>query len=184
VGYFEVPLPEGDGVCSDDDCVCGGAAIVRGAGYLYVDQETVDFRSNATSVEEARAKEERVRSQMGDMDEAAAVMHGRTTAVLICEHSARQRGIDMDVAGADAGHWWETGQAPLRATPEAKPVEAEPAKDVTEQVVAEPAEEKLKPKAKKKAKPKAKTAETKAKKTTKTVKSKSEKKKEEGEGEA
>jgi hypothetical protein len=170
-GYFEVPLPDGDGVCADDECMCGGAVIARGTGYLYVDRETVDFRSNAPSVEQARAKEGRVRSQMGDMDEAAAVMHGRTTAMLVCEQSARQKGIDLEVAIADAGHWWETGQAPLRATPEAKPVEMKPAKEDDK-----PAE-KPKPKAKKKAKPKAKKAEPKAKKSTK---SKS-KKEEEGE---
>lgn len=172
-GYFEVPLPDGDGVCSDDECMCGGDVIARGTGYLYVDQDTVDFRSNAPSVEEARAKEGRVRSQMGDMDEAAAVMHGRTTALLICEQSARRRDIDLKVAAADAGHWWETGQAPLRATPEAKPVEAATVAD-------KPAEKKAKPKAKKKAKPKVKKTEPKAKKSTK---SKGKKKKEEGEGE-
>ena len=177
-GYFEVPLPDGDGVCSDEECVCGGVVIARGTGYLYVDRETVDFRSNAPSVEQARAKEERVRSQMGDMDEAAAVMHGRTTAMLICEQSAWRRGIDLEVAAADAGHWWETGQAPLRATPEAKPVEAEPAK--ADEPVADKPAGKPKPKAKKKAKPRAKKAEPKATKTKKTTKSKS-KKKEEGE---
>jgi len=184
-GYFEVPLPDGDGVCSDEGCVCGGAAIARGTGYLYVDRETVDFRSNAPTVEQARSKEERVRSQMGDMDEAAAVMHGRTTALLICEQSARQRGIDLEAAAADAAHWWETGQAPLRATPEAKPVEDKPTE--TDEPVADKPAAKPKPKAKKKAKPKAKATETKAtktKKTTKTTKTKSKKEKEEGEGEA
>ena len=167
-GYFEVPLPDGDGVCSDEECMCGGALIARGFGYLYVDRETVDFRGNAPSVEQARAKEERVRSQMGDLDEAAAVMHGRTTALLICEQSARQRGIDLEVAAADARHWWETGQAPLRATPEAKPVEIKSAK-AAEPVTGKPAE-KPKPKAKKKAKPKTKKAEPKTTKTTKTKK--------------
>jgi hypothetical protein len=184
-GYFEVPLPDGDGICSDEGCVCGGAVVPRGTGYLYVDRETVDFRNNASTVEQARAKEERVRSQMGDMDEAAAVMHGRTTALLICEQSARQRGIDLEVAAADAAHWWETGQSPLRATPEAKPVEAKPIEKAAVDPAADKPAEKPKPKAKK-AKPKAKTTETKAtktKKTAKTTKSKS-KKEEEGEVEA
>jgi hypothetical protein len=185
-GYFEVPLPDGDGVCSDEECMCGGALIARGSGYLYVDRETVDFRSNAPTVEQAQAKEARVRSQMGGMDEAAAVMHGRTTAMLICEQSARRRGIDLEVAAADAGHWWETGQSPLRATPEAKPVEAKPAKEAADPVADKPAAGK--PKAKKKAKPKSKTTETKAKKTApkakKSTKSAAKKKDEEGEVEA
>ncbi len=185
-GYFEVPLPDGDGVCSDEECICGGVVIARGSGYLYVDRETVDFRGNAPSVEQARAKEERVRSQMGDLDEVAAVMHGRTTALLVCEQSARRKGIDLEVAAADARHWWETGQAPLRATPEAKPVEAKPAK--ADEPVADKPAKKPKPKAKKKAKPKAKTTEAKAKKTApkakKSTKSAAKKKDEEGEVEA
>lgn len=169
-GYFEVPLPDGDGMCCDEGCVCGSVVIARGTGYLFIEQDTVDFRSNAPTVEQARAKERRVRSQMGDMDEAAAVMHGRTTALLICEQSARRRGIDLEAAAADAGHWWETGQAPLRATPEAKPVEVEPAKEAAAETAAEAPAEKPKPKAKKKATPKAKTTETKAKKAEPKVK--------------
>jgi len=169
-GYFEVPLPDGDGMCCDEGCVCGSVVIARGTGYLFIEQETVDFRSNAPTVEQARAKERRVRSQMGDMDEAAAVMHGRTTALLICEQSARHRGIDLEAAAADAAHWWETGQAPLRATPEAKPVEVEPVKEAAAEPVAEEPAEKPKPKAKKKATPKAKTTETEAKKAEPKVK--------------
>lgn len=169
-GYFEVPLPDGDGRCCDEGCVCGNVVIARGTGYLFIEQETVDFRSNAPTVEQARAKERRVRSQMGDMDEAAAVMHGRTTALLICEQSARQRDIDLEVAAADARHWWETGQAPLRATPEAKPVEVELVKEAAAEPVAEEPAEKPKPKAKKKATPKAKTTEPKAKKVEPKVK--------------
>ena len=168
-GYFEVPLPDGDGRCCDEGCVCGNVVIARGTGYLFIEQETVDFRSNAPTVEQARAKERRVRSQMGDMDEAAAVMHGRTTALLICEQSARQRDIDLEVAAADARHWWETGQAPLRATPEAKPVEVELVKEAAEPIDDKPVE-KPKPKAKKKATPKAKTTEPKAKKVEPKVK--------------
>ena len=106
---------------------------------------------------------------MGDMDEAAAVMHGRTTALLICEQSARRRGIDLEAAAADAAHWWETGQAPLRATPEAKPVEVELVKEAAEPIDDKPAE-KPKPKARKKATPKAKTTETEAKKAEPKVK--------------
>lgn len=149
-GYFEVPLPDGEGVCSDGECMCGGALIARGTGYLYIDRNTVDFRRNAPSVEQARDKKRRLRSQMGVMDEAAAI-HGRVTALLICEHSARRREIDLEVAAADAGHWWETGYAPLRATPEAKPAAVEP--------VAEEPAEKPKPKARRKAGPKAETDE-------------------------
>jgi len=115
--YFEVPRPEGDGVCSDDACSCKRAVIVRGNGYLYVSQEAVDFRNDARSVEAAQAKANRVRLQMSDMAEAAAVIHGRTAAVLLCQQAAERRCLALVVAAADARHWWDTGMAPLRATP-------------------------------------------------------------------
>lgn len=117
--YFELPRPEGDGVCSDDACSCKRAVIVRGNGYLYVSQEAVDFRNDALSVAAAQAKANRVRLQISDMAEAAAVIHGRITAVLLCEQAAEGMELDLVVAAADARHWWETGMAPLRATPAA-----------------------------------------------------------------
>jgi hypothetical protein len=35
----------------------------------------------------------------------------------MCEECAKSLGLDLDVAAADAKHWWETGLAPLRPTP-------------------------------------------------------------------
>ena len=40
--------------------------------------------------------------------------------ILVCEEGAKLRGIDMEVAAADAKRWWETGKVPLRPTPLAK----------------------------------------------------------------
>ena len=153
--YFEVPRPEGDGVCSDDACSCKRAVIVRGNGYLYVSQEAVDFRNDARSVAAAQAKINRVRMQMSGMAEAAAVIHGRTTAVLLCEQAARSRGLEIAIAAADARHWWETGTAPLRATPAAPVAEKKSRGTRSTETVAE--------------KPKAKAKKPGAKKSTKAT---------------
>jgi hypothetical protein len=37
--------------------------------------------------------------------------------ILMCELGAKKRGINLEVAAADAKYWWETGLAPLRPTP-------------------------------------------------------------------
>ena len=170
--YFEMPRPDGDGVCNDEECGCKGGVISRGGGYLYVSQEVVDFRRDARSVEAAQAKENRVRMQSQDMDETAAVMHGMTTAVLLCEQAARRRGLDLEVAAADAQHWWETSGAPLRATPV---VEASEAKSEEEEVseasgAAEPEEKPKKPRAKTAAKKSTKEATKKSSKSTRKKK--------------
>ena len=91
--------------------------------------------------------------QMSGMAEAAAVIHGRTTAVLLCEQAARSRGLEIAIAAADARHWWETGTAPLRATPAAPVAEKKPRGTRSTETVAE--------------KPKAKAKKPGAKKSTK-----------------
>ena len=37
--------------------------------------------------------------------------------ILVCEEGAKLRGLNLEVAAADAKHWWETGKIPFRATP-------------------------------------------------------------------
>jgi hypothetical protein len=100
--YFEVPVdvpPGSDGVCSDNDCPCGfpGARIPRGAGYLYVSQTVVGFRRDARTF--------------------LVLGQDVATPTLVCEQGARKRGLDLEVAAADARYWWKTGLVPLRATP-------------------------------------------------------------------
>ncbi len=103
-------------LCSDDNCPCGfpGAQIPRGAGYLYISQEVVDFRSDCPTEAEAQAKIQRMAAQLGAMIFAGS---GVFAPILMCEQGARKRGLDLEVAAADAKHWWNTGQAPLRPTP-------------------------------------------------------------------
>lgn len=115
--YIEVPeaFPGSDGICSDDGCPCGypGAKIPRGAGYMYVTEACVEFRSNALSVAEAERKIARLREQ----NPLSFMAPGVTAPILMCEQAVRRRGLDMKVAAADAQHWWRTGFVPLRATP-------------------------------------------------------------------
>jgi len=117
--YFEAPQanPGKDGICSDNDCPCGfpGATIPRGTGYLYISKELVDFRTDVRTAAESQSKLERMRAQTPGI----FVMFDPSVSmpILMCEQGAKKRGLDLEVAAADARHWWETGLAPLRATP-------------------------------------------------------------------
>jgi hypothetical protein len=121
--YFELPeaRPGQDGLCSDNDCPCGypGAIIPRGSGYMYISKDVVEFRRDARSVREAERKKARWQQQSGVLP-----FQNLFTSTLMCEQGARKRGLDLDVAAADAKYWWETGLVPLRATPLAGSKEA------------------------------------------------------------
>ena len=114
--YFELKVPEGNGRCSDDECPCAepGTLIPRGTGYLYISQEVVDFRRDAHSIQETQRKVERMQQRLGVFIVAGA---GVFAPILVCERGAKLRGLDLEVAAADAKYWWKTGLAPLRATP-------------------------------------------------------------------
>jgi len=45
---------------------------------------------------------------------------GTSSPILMCEQGAKLRGLDLEVAAADAKYWWETGLVPLRVTPIAR----------------------------------------------------------------
>jgi hypothetical protein len=116
--YFEVPeaRPGQDGICSDNDCPCGypGAKIPRGTGYMYISKTVVDFRRDARTIKEVEQKVARMRQNT-----KSSFIFGQNviTSTLMCEQGARKRGLDLEVAAADAKYWWETGLVPLRATP-------------------------------------------------------------------
>ena len=115
--YFEVPRPSGDGLCSDNDCPCPEVKIPRGSGYIYVSQKAVEFRRDAPTVEELKIKLKLIKASSPF---AVTVILRTASAILMCEQGAKLRGIDLEIAAADANHWWKTGLAPLRATPKAK----------------------------------------------------------------
>jgi hypothetical protein len=114
--YFEVPeaRPGQDGICSDNSCPCGypGATIPRGSGYMYISKDVVDFRRDARTVQEAEQK-------IASFQKLFNVVFSQNeiTSTLMCEQGARKRGLDLDIAAADAKYWWATGLVPLRATP-------------------------------------------------------------------
>jgi hypothetical protein len=117
--YFEVPIaagPDGNGLCSDNDCPCGypGAKIPRGTGYVFISQAVVDFRKDAPSVRDAQTKIAAMRARTGS---ALLFDQNVVAPTLMCEQGARKRGLDLAIAAVDATHWWETGMVPLRATP-------------------------------------------------------------------
>ena len=120
-GYFECDVPPGDGACSDNACPCGypGAEIPRGSGYLFIEQDLVDFRYRYPTLQSARKAMERVHEERQAMFGLGTTVY-RLGPVLVCEEGARLRGLDLEVAAADAKHWWETGMVPLRETPLSK----------------------------------------------------------------
>lgn len=104
------------GLCSDDACPCGypGATIPRGQGYIFISDEVVDFRKDCLTEAEAQLKIQRLSRNMGATIFAGS---GVFAPILVCEQGARKRGLDLQVAAADARYWWETGLVPLRPTP-------------------------------------------------------------------
>ena len=117
--FFECDVPAGDGLCSDNDCPCSEVTIRRGEGYLYIDDKLVEFRKKHPTLQSAR-------QAMRDMQEKMRAGGGlfigayRLGPILVCEEGSKLRGLDLEVAAADAQRWWATGQVPLRATPPAK----------------------------------------------------------------
>jgi hypothetical protein len=121
VKYFEVGLPRWDAVCSDGNCPCPETPIPQGTGYIYISPDVVEFRRDALTSREATEKLERIRAE-GEARTGRSVIinpQGWAVPVLVCEQGARLRHLDLEVAAADARHWWKTGLVPLRATPEA-----------------------------------------------------------------
>lgn len=118
--YFYSPVPPGDGRCSDNKCPCPEVVIPRGLGYLYIDDALVAFRSQHRSEGDA---ERAMREALAHSGGGIRGGFFRTGPILVCEQGARLRGLDLNVAGADAARWWHSGEVPLRATPLATPRE-------------------------------------------------------------
>lgn len=118
LSYFEDEKPRGSGLCSDNSCPCPETSIPKGTGYLFIGSDIVAFRRRYPRLNDARkAKEAQLNQQLDSQGLGAAFMSYRIGPILVCEQGARLRQLDLDVAGADARYWWETGQVPLRPTP-------------------------------------------------------------------
>ena len=122
--YFECDVPPGDGVCSDNNCPCPEVKIPRGTGYLYIDQELVNFRRQYTSMRSAR---EAMQQRQVQMRASLGTFTGfyRLGPILVCKQGAKRRKLDLEVAAADAEYWWKTAKVPLRATPLARSKKAD-----------------------------------------------------------
>lgn len=127
--YFELRTPVGNGRCMDESCPCSGSMIPRGEGYLCITPECAEFRRATPDVRDLVKKK-----VMGDWkhlkpedlgEEMDGLMRsiyrpGVGIPILMCELAAKRKGLDLEVAAADAHHWWRTEQVPLRPTPLAK----------------------------------------------------------------
>lgn len=122
-GYFESLPPEGDGLCSDNECPCPspGTPIMRGQGFLYIPPEAVEMRRDARTLDALEAKRARAagRDPITGAFRFATVMQGLYHPILMCRQGAERRGIDLEMAAKDAAFWWKTGLVPLRPTPKA-----------------------------------------------------------------
>jgi len=104
----------GNRKCADRECPCEGRTIIRGEGYLYLSEEVVDFRYEFhTHVEAIEEMDRRVREKYG----RPVKYECRFGPRLFCKKAAQRHKLDLDIAAADARHWWQTGEAPLRSTP-------------------------------------------------------------------
>jgi hypothetical protein len=118
IEYFEVKRPDGDSKCSDSTCPCKGDMIPCGSGFIYIDKEVVSNRQNCRTEQEANLRFIMVSAELKKRGFASTPdPRNVIVPVLLCERGAELREIDLEIASADAKHWWKTGLVPLRKTP-------------------------------------------------------------------
>jgi hypothetical protein len=119
VKYFEVAIPKSPQyLCSDRSCPCPGTEqLVPGkTGFVYISEETVQLRANAPLTHKAfmKAQEDSAKARGVAM---VFFAQGTYEPLFMCEQAARQRGLDLTVAAADAAYLFKHGWCPLRPTP-------------------------------------------------------------------
>ena len=132
---FECVRPSGEAECSAwvlelgsfDKSSCGEPGglyglktptkIPRGGGFLYISAELVKRRRAARRLVDVEIIVLAIKNgeQWGQKFKDA--MTNEFMPILLCEVCAKKRGIDLTASAADAKRWWDTGTAPLRATP-------------------------------------------------------------------
>lgn len=128
IPYFQVPVPKSPRyLCSDNSCPCPGTErLVPGkTGFLCITDEIVESHSDALTDKEFIKK---MRARLNIKADAHGVramanLQGIGIPLFMCEDGARQRGLDLRVAAADAEYVSMTGWCPLRPTPKALPPE-------------------------------------------------------------
>lgn len=87
---------------------------------MYISEQVVDFRHDALTQDEMIEKFDRMAKQMEEQTGRSIVYldtQGIAIPILICEQGARKRGLDLEIAAADAKDWRDTGLVPLRPLP-------------------------------------------------------------------
>lgn len=104
-------------LCSDNSCPCTDQKqlIIGKTAYLYISQQVVDFRKTCLTLLEREMQLQEYKKKRGLT--ALIIDGGVANPFYLCEIGARQRGLDLAVALADAKQVAETGFAPLRPTP-------------------------------------------------------------------
>ena len=74
-------------------------------------------RKDFLSDDELRANVRNLTDTQRRALERAMAAAGSAYPILMCEQGAKARGLNLEVAAADAARWWETGRVPLRPTP-------------------------------------------------------------------
>lgn len=129
--YMEAPKPSGTARCSDNSCPCTSPddIIPEGGGYIYVSEETATVRAEYPTIAELRARDMARQSGLDSLFGGggfSVINRTPSIPILMCERAARRRGLNLEVAAADAAHWWKTSQVPIRATPLAPPGSEDP----------------------------------------------------------
>lgn len=111
-GFFESKVPSGTAACSDRQCPCPETVISRGAGYLLITETLIENRRDARTVEEAQHKANAITARVSGRSAIGYFGPGIMNPILMCRQGAELRGLDLEVAAADAKHWWATGLYP------------------------------------------------------------------------
>jgi hypothetical protein len=107
---MECPPFPGQVACSDNDCPCPNTTMPPAKGYLWIKKEIADTRMKCLSLQALQGFMSA--SGISSIDE----VRRRCLPIVVCEQSAKRRGLDLAVAASDYASWVKTGKVPCRAT--------------------------------------------------------------------
>lgn len=123
---MECPPFPGQAACSDNECPCPNTTMPPAKGYLWIKQEIANTRMKCLTLEALQGYMSA--SGISSIDE----VRRRCLPLVVCEQSAKRRGLDLAVASSDYASWVKTGKVLCRATPLASKVEtSKPEQKVT-----------------------------------------------------
>ena len=103
-------------LCSDDLCPCTDKAqlVIGKTAYLFISDNVVSYRKDFLTLLDLQVK---LWNDAEILKSALVVTQGVINPIVICKRGAIERHLDLETASQDAKKWYETGLAPLRATP-------------------------------------------------------------------